>query len=78
MSKYNKDSDSKGNVKKLNTNILKAAADELSNQRKFLMKDEHFSATEKKIKFLKQEDPDEFSKSVELNVKKTINFTTTP
>lgn len=61
---------------------MKAAVDELNNQRKFLMKDEHFIITEKKINFkiLQHEnDYDEFSKSVELknNVKKTINFTTT-
>lgn len=87
MSRYNLELNgggSKGNTnKKLNNHVMKAAVDELSNQRKFLMKDENFSSTEKKINFkaLKQEnDYDECRYSVESknNIKKTINFTTTP
>jgi hypothetical protein len=61
----------------LSTNILKAAADELNNQRKFL------EDRDKKMNFkmFKPDDHDhDVTKSMEFKngIKKTINISTTP
>ena len=79
LSKYpvENESPSKGAIKKLSTNILKAAANELNNQRKFL------EDRDKKMNFkiFKQdEQTNDVTMSMELknSIKKTINISTTP